>query len=60
MTCALCLMVGKLAHNDAVTVVEGYAVCEYHLPYLAQGMRWEALQAALKAGRGYTDTKGEF
>jgi hypothetical protein len=53
-------MVGKRAHSDAVTVVEGYAVCETHLPHLAQGTRWKALQDALKTGRGYTDTSGEF
>lgn len=59
MTCALCLYILDGPRTPAVTVVEGYAVCHDHLPYVAQGTRWYRLLEAVRH-RGYTDTSGEF
>lgn len=60
LMCALCLYLPNHEPEDAVTVLEGYAVCSDHMGYVAQGTRWYALLEALRAGRGYVDTKGEF
>jgi hypothetical protein len=59
MICVFCLCTPDGPRTLAVTVVEGYAVCHDHLPYVAQGTRWYRLQEAVEH-RGYTDTKGEF
>lgn len=59
MVCALCLYNPDGPRTLAVTVLEGYAVCHDHLPYVAQGTRWYHLLEAVQH-REDTDTKGEF
>lgn len=50
LTCVLCLyQKDRKLHNAAVTVLEGYAVCEPHLPLVARGPRWRDTLAAVNA-----------
>lgn len=49
LNCALCLY--DLQHPavaPAITVIEGFAVCESHMGYVAQGTRWFHIMEALQ------------
>lgn len=57
MNCAVCLHVGPNPNRRAVTIIEGYAVCQDHLGYVAQGNRWSAIyHEARKAARPRQDS----
>lgn len=49
LVCALCLYMedGRKA-NIALTVIEGYAVCDDHLGYVAQGQHFHSLITAIR------------
>lgn len=54
LSCGVCLYdeSGDEA-DDAITVIEGYAVCENHLGFVAQGSRFHAiLETARREHRG--------
>lgn len=52
LCCAVCLYVRKGVANEATTIIEGYAVCDDHLGYVAQGERFVSiLRTAREAGR---------
>jgi len=60
LQCVVCLYLPELApQHPAVTVLEGYAVCTDHMPYVARGHRWHAVLESARH-RGYMDTSGEF
>jgi hypothetical protein len=44
--CVLCLYVRSGEAEEAVTVIEGYAVCEDHLGIMAQGLDWHGVLKA--------------
>lgn len=46
--CAVCLYVRTGVALMAVTIIEGYAVCEDHMGYVAQGSRFHAITSAAK------------
>jgi hypothetical protein len=49
LICALCLYKdsgGKA--KTALTVIEGYAVCDDHLGYVAQGQNWASILRAVR------------
>lgn len=53
LVCAICLYRpdgGKA--KTALTVIEGYAVCEDHLGYVAQGQRFAGLIETVKRESG--------
>jgi hypothetical protein len=43
MICCVCLYVREGIAPDAVTVINGYAVCEDHLGIVAQGREWNSI-----------------
>jgi hypothetical protein len=44
LACCICLFALRdEVARDAVTVIEGYAVCYNHMGYVAQGNRWHAI-----------------
>ena len=49
LICSLCLYAepGGTA-NRALTVIEGYAVCDDHLGYVAQGQTWHSMLTAMR------------
>lgn len=63
LKCALCLClyVRSGEAQEAVTVIEGTAVCEDHLGIVAQGLDWHAvLKAAMKQEREHRDQYGDI
>ena len=51
MFCALCMYETKDCFqeaNKAITVLRGYAVCEDHISYLAQGNEWAVIMNAIR------------
>jgi hypothetical protein len=46
LQCAVCLHADPhdRVRTSAVTVIEGYAVCEDHVAFVAHGERWAAIQ----------------
>lgn len=48
--CAICMYVPDTPHeaNEAVTVIRGYAVCDDHMGYVAQGEEWHAILSTAK------------
>jgi hypothetical protein len=48
MTCCICWYVGGEDPRDAETMIRGYAVCEPHMGYVAQGTEWHAILSAAK------------
>jgi hypothetical protein len=59
LVCALCLYVREgTSVEEALTVCEGTAVCENHLPLVAQGLDWHAVLKAAQEqemGREWND-----
>jgi hypothetical protein len=57
--CAICFYVPETPHEaaEAVTIIRGYAVCEDHLGYVAQGTEWHAILSA--ARREHSDGSKE-
>jgi hypothetical protein len=56
MKCVLCLYVRKGQAPEAITVCEGYAVCEDHLGLVAHGLDWHGvLKAAMRQEAGEED-----
>lgn len=47
--CAVCFYTRTGKAEEAVTVIEGYAVCEDHMGYVAQGERFAAIMRAAKS-----------
>ena len=44
LLCAVCLYdESRLPPEPALTVIEGYAVCEHHLGFVAQGERFAGI-----------------
>jgi hypothetical protein len=43
IVCAVCLYIRTGVAESAITVIEGYAVCEDHLGYVAQGQRFASI-----------------
>ena len=54
LVCAICMYIkSDEPASEAVTVIEGYAVCDDHLGYVAQGERWyHILRAARRENDG--------
>lgn len=48
LVCAVCLYVRTGIAADAVTVVEGYAVCDDHVGYVAQGEQFHSILTAAR------------
>jgi hypothetical protein len=48
LLCAICLYTKEDTANRAVTVIRGYAVCDDHLGYVAQGEEWFYILRAAK------------
>lgn len=47
--CAVCLYVRDGQAEEADTVIEGYAVCDDHMGYVAQGERFAAIVKGAKS-----------
>jgi hypothetical protein len=52
--CAICLYVRTGVAAEAVTVIEGYAVCDDHMGYVAQGENWASIYRTAKASAEQT------
>ena len=50
--CAVCIYVRVGLSSPAVTVIEGYAVCELHMGRVAQGARFHAIMSPVTASQG--------
>jgi hypothetical protein len=48
LKCGICLYIRTGVAEDAITVIEGYAVCEDHMGYVAQGTRFTAITQAAR------------
>ena len=46
--CSLCLYVKTGRARPVLTTIRGYAVCELHIGYAAQGTEWHAMYGAAK------------
>lgn len=51
LCCAVCLYAREGQAEEAVTVIEGYAVCDDHLGHVAQGQRFVAIMRTAKEQR---------
>jgi len=43
IVCGICLFVREGLAPDAVTVINGQAVCDDHVPLVAQGSEWNSI-----------------
>lgn len=48
LVCAVCLYVRDGVASPAITVIEGYAVCEDHLGYVAQGTTFATIVRSVR------------
>lgn len=46
--CCLCLYVKPGRARPVLTIIRGFAVCELHIGYAAQGTEWHAMYGAAK------------
>lgn len=50
LACAVCLYALRDdVAREAITVIEGYAVCYDHMGLVAQGKRWSAIMEAARS-----------
>lgn len=52
LVCAICLYTKTDTANRAITVIRGYAVCDDHLGYVAQGEEWYYILRAASREEG--------
>lgn len=50
--CAICMYVPDTPHlpTEAVTILNGFAVCDEHLGVVAQGQEWHTILSVARRG----------
>lgn len=48
MNCAICLSFADNPNRRAITVMDGYAVCQEHLSFVSDSKRWAEIYYAVR------------